>query len=64
MAKLIKGDKEIQIEDGSSVIEAAEKLDVNFGCRSGRCLTCMTEVLEGEDNLEEKNDAETEIVFN
>tara|TARA_Y100000310_G_C20626422_1_gene786173 strand:- start:926 stop:1177 length:252 start_codon:yes stop_codon:yes gene_type:complete len=58
MAKLIRGDEEVLVEEGSSLIDAAEKLGVNFGCRSGRCLTCMTEILEGEDNFEEKNGAE------
>ena len=49
MAKLIRGDEEVLVEEGSSLIDAAEKLGVNFGCRSGRCLTCMTEQLERDN---------------
>lgn len=58
MAKLIRFGSEIEMEDGSTISAAADELGVVFGCRHGRCGTCTIKVIDGYDNLEEKNGAE------
>lgn len=61
MAKLKTDTKELEVPDGSPIMNAAEELGVPFGCRQGVCGTCKTEVIEGMDNLEPKNDRENEM---
>lgn len=63
MAILKTDTKEIEIPDGSAVMNAAEELGVPFGCRQGVCGTCKVEVVEGMENLESKNDRELELNF-
>ncbi|MFP4567658.1 MAG: 2Fe-2S iron-sulfur cluster-binding protein [Candidatus Woesearchaeota archaeon] len=40
------------------ILNAAEKLGVPFSCRQGICGTCKVKIIEGADNLNEKNDKE------
>lgn len=47
-----------EIKDGEFIRDVCEGLGVPFGCKQGICGTCMIEVLEGMNNLYEKNDRE------
>ncbi len=61
MAKLKKGNLEAEVKDGDSIIEAAEKIGVPFGCKAGMCQTCKIKVLKGMENLSEVNENEKEM---
>ena len=58
MAKIKKGDREIEISDGDSIIAAAEELGVPFGCYTGVCGACEIEIIKGHENLTELTEAE------
>ena len=51
MAVLKMGEKQVNITDGESIIDAAKELGVLFGCEHGICGTCRIGVLEGMENL-------------
>jgi ferredoxin len=53
LAKLIfeNSDEELEIEDGSDIIEACEEQGVPFACTEGVCGTCVIEVKEGMENI-------------
>ena len=61
MAVLRSDEKEVNVEDGAQIREAAEQLGVLFGCEQGFCGTCKIEVEEGMENLSEVNDKEEEM---
>ena len=61
MAVLKTDTKEVQVADDAPVMDAAEELGVSFGCRQGFCNTCRTEILEGMENLSEKDQQEIDI---
>ncbi len=63
MAILKTDAKEITLNDGAAVIDAAEELGVPFGCRQGICGACKTEVVEGMENLGEKNAEENDMAL-
>jgi len=50
----------VDVEDGSRVRDAVDDTgaDIPFGCREGNCATCMIEVIDGKENLNEPNDKE------
>ena len=58
MAVIIKDNQEMDAPNGERIQAVCEKLGIPFGCRSGLCRTCEIEVLEGMNNLEEKNELE------
>jgi ferredoxin len=58
MAKLKRDGQEIEVPDGEQIRDYAEQIGIIFGCKQGRCGTCTSQVLEGMENLEEKNEAE------
>ena len=60
MAKIIVLDtgREGEILDNSEIKYKAEELGILFGCKQGRCGTCRTNVMEGIENLGEKNEKE------
>lgn len=62
MAKLIFPDDDItiEVEDGSRLQDAIDEsgADIPFGCREGNCATCMIEVLDGMENLNEHTSQE------
>ena len=61
MAKLIlenTGEEE-EIEDGNEIKDVCENnFEIPFECKDGLCGTCMIEVVEGNENLSEKNESE------
>ena len=56
-AVLASPERQINLKPGPIKV-AAEELGVPFGCKQGICGTCEVEVLEGQDNLEAKNNKE------
>jgi ferredoxin len=61
MARIISDGKAVELPDGSPVKEAARQVGVMFNCEDGLCATCMSHVLEGEGNLEPKNQKEIDM---
>jgi len=63
MAKIISLEtkEEKEVEDGSTLREPCKELGIPFGCEDGQCGTCMVEVEEGEENLNDLNDAENNM---
>ena len=61
MAKLIINDEEIEIEDGTKIVDTIEEAGVPIGCSNGVCGTCEVEVLEGIDNLNEMTEEEEDL---
>ncbi|HIH13599.1 TPA: 2Fe-2S iron-sulfur cluster binding domain-containing protein, partial [Candidatus Woesearchaeota archaeon] len=51
MAILKTAEKQVELADGSPILDAAKELGVPFGCHSGICGTCHIEVEEGMENL-------------
>ncbi|MBS3074733.1 2Fe-2S iron-sulfur cluster binding domain-containing protein [Candidatus Pacearchaeota archaeon] len=58
MAILKTEDKEVEVPDNESLIDAAQELGVLFSCENGTCGTCLTNIEEGEENLNELTPAE------
>ena len=61
MAKLILNDEEIEIEDGTNIVDSIEEAGVPIGCSNGVCGTCEVEVLDGMPNLSELNQEEEDL---
>ena len=61
MAKLILNDEEIEVEDGENITDVIEEAGVPIGCSNGVCGTCEVEILEGMDNLSERNQEEEDL---
>jgi len=61
MARIITDDMEKEVEDGSALLEPCEELGIPFGCQNGLCGTCMIDIVEGEDNLNELNEKEIDM---
>ena len=53
------------IEDGSSLIDICDELDVSlsFGCTEGTCGVCELTVVEGHSNLSKVTDEEKEYLL-
>jgi ferredoxin len=58
MAKIKLHEKEVEVPDGESIINACKELGVTFDCESGVCQSCKIEILDGEDNLSDPTDIE------
>ncbi len=60
MAKIIVLDtgREGDVFNESFIKDKAKELGILFGCEQGRCGTCRSTVIEGMENLHEKNDRE------
>jgi len=54
--------EEIELPDGSSIIEVCEQAGVPFACTEGVCGTCVIEVTEGMENLSSFNQAEKDFL--
>ncbi|MBI2424959.1 MAG: (2Fe-2S)-binding protein [Candidatus Hydrogenedentes bacterium] len=61
MATIIIDDESEDIEDGSPILEACERLGVPFSCQAGNCATCVIVVREGMENLEPLNQIEKDM---
>jgi ferredoxin len=54
--------QEEESRDGESIQEVCEdKFNIPFGCKDGICGTCRIKVLEGNENLSEKNEQEKDM---
>jgi ferredoxin len=51
MATIKTENKEVNVNDGDSIIKACEELGVPFDCKVGACGVCKIDVVEGFDNL-------------
>lgn len=51
MATLRFGDREVDVEDGSRVLDACDELGLPIGCHDGQCGHCIVAVVEGAENL-------------
>lgn len=58
LAVLRCGENQVEVGEGSQVLDAAESLGVCFGCQAGNCGTCLTEVAEGMENLNDPTENE------
>ncbi len=61
MAQLWINETEVEIEDGSKIVDAIEEAGVPIGCSNGVCGTCEIQVTEGMENLSELNDEEKDL---
>ena len=50
-----------EITDGDQVKDKCEELGIIFGCKDGLCGTCKVKVIEGMENLSEKNEKEVDF---
>ncbi len=65
MAKLIlnNGEKEEEINNEEEIKQICEeKFNIPFGCKDGICGTCIIKVVEGNENLSEKNEKEYDLL--
>lgn len=64
MAKIIFDDtkEEVEIPDGSPIIEPCENAGIPFACTEGVCGTCVIEVTQGMENLSDFNAAEADFL--
>jgi len=61
LAKLIINDEEINIDDGSKIVDTIEEAGIPIGCSNGVCGTCEIEVTEGMANFNELSEAEEDL---
>lgn len=64
MAKLIfeQTNEEVDLPDGSPLVETCEQAGIPFACTEGVCGTCVIEVTEGMENLSPFNEAESDFL--
>lgn len=60
MAKvhIINENKTIEVPDGALLLELDGKSNILFACREGVCTTCLVDVIEGAENLENPTEIE------
>ena len=61
MAKLKINDDEVELADGTNIVDTIEELGVPIGCSNGVCGTCEVEVLEGMENLNPVTEEEEDL---
>ncbi|MEM1893569.1 MAG: 2Fe-2S iron-sulfur cluster-binding protein [Candidatus Anstonellales archaeon] len=61
MAKvhIIDENRTIDVPDGSLLLELDGKTNLLFACREGVCTTCLVDVVEGVENLEDPGEMES-----
>lgn len=54
----------VTVPAGTRIIDISEKIGsgITYGCREGECGTCLTRVIEGEDNLSEPSALELRVL--
>lgn len=59
-------DKTVEVKemDHDDIIDKGIELGIIYGCIDGRCGSCRTEILEGEENLTEITQDEKEMGIN
>jgi ferredoxin len=64
MAKLIfeQNKEEVDLPNGSPIMEPCEQAGIPFACTEGVCGTCVIEVTEGMENLSPFNEAESDFL--
>lgn len=63
MAKIIfNTEEEVELADGSMIQDVCEEAGVPFACTEGVCGTCVIEVEEGMENLNDYTEAEEEFL--
>lgn len=63
MPYLQLGDKKKKVKAGDSFIDEAKELGVPFSCEDGSCCTCMIDIEDGEELLNELTEAERSYHF-
>ena len=61
MATLKINDDEVELENGTKIVDSIEELGVPIGCSNGVCGTCEVEVLEGMENLNPVTEEEEDL---
>lgn len=65
MAKLIfeNDDQEFELKNGSSITESCEEVGIPFACGGeGICGSCLVEVVQGMENLNEPTQEEIDFL--
>jgi ferredoxin len=54
----------VNVPAGTRIIEISEKIGsgITYGCREGECGTCITRIVEGQENLSEPSALETRVL--
>jgi len=57
-------DLTVTVPEGTRIIEMSEKIGagITYGCREGECGTCLTRIVEGQDNLSEPSALELRVL--
>ncbi len=58
MAYLVVNDVTKEVKDNAIFIEEASELGIPFGCQEGSCMTCLVDVIEGMDQLNDRTENE------
>ncbi|GAA0309272.1 2Fe-2S iron-sulfur cluster-binding protein [Rhodovulum strictum] len=54
----------VNVPAGTRIIEISEKIGsgITYGCREGECGTCITRIVEGQENLSEPSALELRVL--
>jgi len=54
----------VNVPSGTRIIEISEKIGsgITYGCREGECGTCITRILDGQENLSEPSALELRVL--
>lgn len=63
MAKLIFEhlDEEVDVKDGTPIMDSCEEAGIPFACTEGCCGTCVIQITQGMENLSEFNEVEEDF---
>lgn len=61
MATIRFENQEAETPDNGPILKVCEEMGVPFGCQDGICGTCAVYVLEGMENLSERNEKEIDM---
>lgn len=63
MAELHYQGEKKEVKDGEKIADACKEFGVPFGCNEGLCGTCVIDILDGAENLNELNENEQAFGF-